>query len=380
MANAVEKLFDSINQNLPPGEVPEWPLDDTDTFPLDTEDEPVESNEDGIFSLDEEMQASDTLDKIAGRRVSGEPGPDESEVIEGGIRSKGFEALAFYKSIRLQPFSPFQGRWGIFYLKHGLLYVESEISKTYPGYGDTRSLALNFLRQHERFHYQADVQTLLFEATLGRHLYLPVRFALQGRASHFVEEALANRQVWDWSKRPSIGVEEFAFDFMSLQPNAYARFTEPRLQLASEWAGVIVDQKPPGSRFRDDLSHWVEAIPKNLLRSSLCPEYVVYPKSLGQWISPTLVTPPVREVIDNADVLKDLSGRYFDYQTCWEQTKQKLVEDRHQRGLNFKPWPKGGKGVYSVKVDYKFRAHLFHRGSGSWLAQEFGPHTKLGHG
>ena len=381
MANATEKLFDSVLSRLDTFADLNWP-DDLKIDPLDVDpmDEPIDSSDDGIFTIDEEQTAGDVMERMAGRRVSGELDPDEVEAIEGGIRSRGFETVAFYKSRRYLSARPFPGRCGIFYLKQGLIHVESQIIKSYPGYGDPKKLAINFLREHERFHYRADLQTLMFEATLGKHLYLPLRKALRGRRSYFVEEALANRQVWDWAKKGVIGLEEFANDFMSLQPNAYARFHEPRIDLAAEWAGTVVELKPPGTAFRSDLAHWVEATPSSLLRASLCPEYVIYPHKLSSWVSPALVLPPVNVVQDGEDVVKLLQGRLTHLQSKWKQTKTKLLENRLLHGLNFKPWPKDGPDRYSVRVDDNFRAHLKHLGAGQWLAYVLGPHKKLGHG
>ncbi len=381
MANAAERLFDLVLGNLKDFDDLNWPDDQTrDALDVDPIDEPMDSSDDGIFTFDEEQIPENVMERMAGRRVFGELDSDEAEAIEGGVRSRGFEVLAFYKSRRIVSHRPFPGRWGIFYLKQGLDYVGSQIIQSYPGYGDPKNLAVNFLRAHERFHYRADLQTLMFEATVGKHLYLPLRNALRGRRSHFVEEALANRQVWDWAKRGAIGLEEFAIDFMSLQPNAYSRFLEPRLDLAAEWAGTVVDLKPPGTSFRQDLAHWVEATPSGLLRASLCPEYVIYPRKLSTWISPALVLPPVHVVQDGDDVVKLLQGRLAHLQAKWKQTKTKMLENRLLHGLNFKPWPKDGPERYSVRVDDNFRAHLQHLGGGKWLAYMLGPHKKLGHG
>ena len=381
MANAVESLFDSVLNNLGTVEDVNWPDDLTkDTLDVDQINEPIDSSDDGIFTIDEEQNVDEVKERMVGRRVSDELDRDEFEAIEGGIRSHGFETLAFYKSRRYLSVRPFPGRWGIFYLKQGLVYVESQIIQTYPGYGDPKKLAINFLREHERFHYRADLQTLMFEATLGKHLYLPLHKALRGRRSHFVEEALANRQVLDWARKRSVGLEEFAHDFMSLQPNAYSRFHEPRLDLAAEWAGTVVDLKLPGTAFRSDLAHWIEATPLGLLRASLCPEYVIYPHKLSSWVSPALVLPPVHVVNDGDDVVKLLQGRLTHLQSKWKKTKTKLLENRLLHGLNFKPWPKDGPDKYSIRIDDNFRAHLKHLGAGQWIAYVLGPHKKLGHG
>lgn len=376
MANAVEKLFDSVLSKLEPGEAFDWPKDNDTDGENDPIDKPCDSVNDGLFPPEEKTLADMVRDRIFGVEL----GEADQEAIEGGIRRRGFDALAFYKSRRMVSDRPFPGRWGIFYLRQGLSYIESQITREYPGRRNPRKLALDFLREHERFHYRADLQTLLFEATLGRSLYMPLRRALRGRRSHFVEEALANRQVWDWSKKASVGIEEFAFEFMKLQPNAYARFDEPRLQLAAEWAGTVVNQRPPGVTLRPDLAHWVEASPVTLLRHSLCPEYVIYPASLSRWLDPALVLPPVKNVKDSEEVTKALEGRFAHIRAQWVATKNKLQQNRLLRGLNFKPWPKDGRDRYSVRVDDNFRAHLRHLGKGHWLAYAIGPHSKLGHG
>jgi hypothetical protein len=395
MKNEIEKLFEAVLANLKPAQELEWPNTPSDSLGEKEIDEPpgyhgastspvdypVDSPDDDVSTISEEQKFWRILDRMQdGRHAPRQLDDQEAEAIEGSIRARGFETLAFYKSRRLLDSRPFPGKWGIFYLGQGLIYVESHIAQDYPGYGDPRSLALDFLRMHERFHYRADIQTLLFEATLGRHLYLPLHYALRGIRSHFVEEALANRQVWDWARKRAIGLEEFAYDFMMLQPNAYARFDEPRLGLAAEWAGTVIDQKPPGSSARADLAHWIEVTPPGLLRPSLCPEYLVTPRDFSRWVSPALVLPPVTDVQDGDEVAKLLQGQLRHLRNRWERTKAKLMQNRLLHGLNFKPWPKDGPERYSVRVSDNVRAHLHYLGSGQWSAYALGPHKKLGHG
>jgi hypothetical protein len=382
MSNIIDKLFESVGQ-LPFSNYPDWvdaldlPFDENDDDPWERE---ISSSDDGVFTLDEIELANDTMDRITGSRNTGLTSSEEREIFGGGVRHRGMEVLAFYKSKRFIHRNPYRGKWGIFYLRPGLSFLEHEIEKTYPGFGNTRLLALEFLRMHERFHFLADVQTILFESTLKQQLYEPIRKAFRGRQSFFVEEALANRHAWDWAKKPSVGLEEFAYDFMSLQPNAYARFSENRISLASEWAGIVVDQGHPLHARREDLSHWVEAFPKSFLRSSLCPEYVVYPSNLSRWISPAYILPPVREIKDDDKITKLLSGRFIQLKDSWESTKSKLLSDSLLSGLDFKPWKKDGRDCCSVRINKNFRAHLRHIGNGSWLAYVLGSHKELGHG
>ncbi|MBN8504331.1 MAG: hypothetical protein J0L58_07630 [Burkholderiales bacterium] len=377
MANSAEKLFQTVLSRLPP------PVSEPDGYLTEEDEQSIGSVQpdegDHIFSVDEDEAAADFIDAEARSRDSRILDASDMEAFEGGIRHRGFEALAFYKSRRIVNQDPFPGQWGIFYLKQGLIYVESLIARFYPGYGRPRKLALNFLREHERFHFRADLQTLMFEATLGRHLWSPTRRLLRGQCSDFVEEALANRQVWDWSKKAGVRIEEFASEFMLLQPGAYARFEEPRLSLAAEWAGVVVDQKPLRAVQRPDLAHWIEATPVSLSKPSLCPEFVIYPSKLHTWLPRALVLPPVEKVEDGSAVSKALAGRLSHLSERWAATKAKLIENRLLHGLNLKPWRKHGRDHYSVRVNENFRAHLQHLGGGRWIAYDLGPHTQLGH-
>lgn len=218
MSNVLDKLFDSVGQ-LPTSPIHDWlkglnfPFDKDDDDPWEKD---VQSSDDGIFIIDEIELADDTMDRISGRRNSGLTSEEDRQIFGGGIRHRGMEVLAFYKSKRFINGYPYPAKWGIFYLRPGLLFLGDEIEKAYPGFDNSRMLALEFLRMHERFHFYADIQTILFESTLKRQLYEPIRKAFRGRQSFFVEEALANRYVWDWAKKPSVGIEEFSHEFMTL--------------------------------------------------------------------------------------------------------------------------------------------------------------------
>ena len=179
-----------------------------------------------------------------------------------------------------------------------------------------------------------------------------------------------------------MGIKEFDYDFMKFQPDAYARFDEPRLNLAAEWATNVVDLVKLPAVPRHDLAHWVEATPSDLLRPALCPEYIVNPSNVQTWLPPALVTPPVSCIVDSDEVLEQLSKEYQNFKERWASTKEKLIENRLLRRLNCKPWPRDTtvKEAYSVKVDDSFRAHLKHEGGGVWTAYIIGTHKELEHG
>ena len=163
MANSVEKLFEQVlsriaNEGLDAAF--DWPdaeeKDDDDIVGL-----PIQPEGGSITPMSAEARRDETVDKLPD--VDPVPGISEKdrELIAGGIRARGFEALAFYKSIRFIDMKPFPGLWGAFYLRDALDYLAKEISIAYPGYRDPRQLAREFAQVHELFHYRCDLQTLM---------------------------------------------------------------------------------------------------------------------------------------------------------------------------------------------------------------------------
>lgn len=167
-------------------------------FPDDvTFDETFDDQDDIVQTFDAATDVRRVLEHISGRKDFQDLDPEEGEAAEAGIRSRGIEVLAFYKSRHHINKRPYRGKWGIFYLRQGLQFVARQIAKEHPRYGNPRVLSYEFLRAHEWFHFRADLQTLMFEATTKRHLHAPVRQLFLGKRGQFDEEALAIRQASD---------------------------------------------------------------------------------------------------------------------------------------------------------------------------------------
>ena len=382
MANTLERLFDEILPNLQHDitaedlPVPDYPEhDEGESF--------QDSDNDYVLPLNDVNVADDVISKISSSNTDTYPSLSDGDrkLLAGGFRHYGFEAIAFYKSRRYVHQKPYPGKWGIFYIKHGISYVKDFIAAKYPGYGDPKKLAIEFLRQHERFHYQFDVQTLSSEAITGRHLYEPLKRGFAKHKIYLVEEALANQQAWCWAKQQHIGIKEFAEDFMSVQPGAYARFDEPFSELSAELAANLHDRRYSIHDRRYDIAPWIGLLPKTLLRSSLCPEWVVNPANLGAWISPAVRMPDIEHIVDSIKVTKVLDGRLINYKQKWCNVKKtltttpELLFDSHR----FKLWDSNA-GIWSVQVDGNYRAHLLNQGSGNWLTEALDNHKAMGHG
>jgi hypothetical protein len=302
---------------------------------------------------------------------------DDRKLLDGAIREVGIDALAFYKSRRHVDAPPYPGVWGIFYLEHGVTRVAEMIEATYPGQGSSRDKALKFLREHERFHFKFDFYALSVEAKIGRALYGPLKHNFHRHRIDQVEEALANHYAWRWAKQKSVGLGDFAYDFMKLQPGAYARFDERKIELAWELAANLLDGNLSPTARREDEALWVGVVPKELSR---CPEYFVLPAALTDWIDPTWKLPEIRNIIEASEV-----ERLLKYDATlkdrWEKTKSKLIENTGLPGLDFKRWPKAANH-WSVRINDNFRAHLcpIPPPPGTWKVDDIGSHKAMGHG
>lgn len=384
MSSILERYFEEALSHIPKQPVlseqdlprPEYP--EHDGF------EPIRSaieNNDEITSVENRWESEVLIRRIAGSEIPFPLSSEYRKLLDGGIRECGFDVYAFYKSRRYLTARPYPGKWGVFYLEHGVSRIKELIETTYPGYGPSLRLAYEFLRQHERFHFKFDLYALSVEATMGRALYDPLKRAFRNHSIYLVEEALANRAAWEWAKQGRVSMAEFAYDFMKLQPGAYARFDERKLALAGELAANLIDLNLSSTARRYDQALWVGNVPDELLRRSLCPEYFVRPSSLTAWINPAWKLPDVRQITESKSFSSLLASKYTSLKERWNDTKRKLITNPALPGLDFKRWDKS-TGNWSVRINDNFRAHLrpVPKSNGTWEAEEFGTHKAMGHG
>lgn len=383
MANILDRYFEEASSRIPAQSVladqdlprPEYP--EHDGF----DPAKIISDNDDLIPVEGRWEF-----EVASRRFGRKPIPlpissEERTLLDGGIREVGFDVYAFYKSRRYINARPYPGKWGIFYLEHGVDRVQELIEATYPGFGPSLKLAYEFLRRHELFHFKFDLYALSVEAKLGRALYDPLKRAFHRHRIYQVEEALANRDAWDWAKQGRIGLGEFAYDFMKLQPGAYTRFDERKLDLAGELAANLIDLNISSMARREDQALWVGNVPNELLRRSLCPEYFVVISSLTAWINPAWKMPQIQNITEAKSFSSLLESKYASLKRRWDDTKRKLIANSALPGLNFKPWDRS-TGYWSVRINDNFRAHLrpIQNSNGTWEAKDFGPHKAMGHG
>ncbi len=385
MANILDRFFDEALRHIPSESSLSNQILPRPGNPEHAESDFYEIKEDAndvLIPINDRLVQRKVLWRLSDSQETPFPLDEKKRaLLDGGVREAGFDVYAFYKSRRQIHNSPYPGKWGIFYLEHGVARIQELIEATYPGYGSSFKLAYEFLRRHERFHFKFDIYALMMESAQGRSLYEPLKKAFRHHRISSVEEALANLDAWEWAKQDHIGLEEFAYDFMKLQPGAYARFDEKRHNLTGELASNLLDLDMSRSSRRDDQGLWVGIVPNELLRPSLCPEYFVRPVTLSSWISPAWKLPKIVKVTETESVTKLLTFKYSSMRDRWEDTKKKLIQNPALPGLDFKPWDKANK-LWSVRVNENFRAHLrpLQNSIGVWEADKFGPHMAMGHG
>ena len=373
----LDRNFHAIDQfpSRPDGPLPEGERDEMDDERWDG------IPEDAVHPLTGSSELNDQGEQYSkrGSRLDQPLSSDEQSRVDRAIREVGFEAVAFYKSRRFSNRKPFPGKWGIFYLRTGVEYLASRMTQDY-GIRDALPHAYELLRRHERYHFKADMYTMMLELVQRQQLYVPVRRAFRGCSSQFVEEALANRDVWNFVRDKGRPLKDFARDWMTVQPGAYRRFDEPKDELTAEWAANTLDGNYFRRAKRDDVSAWTVSVPTFFERPNVCPEWIIDYAITARLFPAVLRMPAVTRVDESAAVRKLLDKKYRHLDETWNDQKAKLYENPSTHGLDFYPWVK--PDLWSVRVTKGFRAHLRLRigTPGYWIAEEFGSHKDLGHG
>jgi len=372
----LDRNFHAIDQfpSRPDGPLPEGDRDELD------DERWNDIPEDSLKPLDGSSELDDQDELTSRHSLPLAPlRPDEQSRIDRAIREVGFEAIAFYKSKRFITRKPFPGVWGIFYLRAGVEYLATRMAQDYR-ISNPLPLAYELLRRHERYHFKADMYTMMLELVQRQQLYVPVRRAFRGRSTQFVEEALANRDVWTFVRDKEKPLKDFARDWMTVQPGAYQRFDEWKDNLTAEWAANTLDGNYSRNARRDDVGAWTVSVPSVFIRPSVCPEWTIDHAISSSLFPAVLRMPTVIRVDESEAVKKLLAKKYRHLEGTWDDQKSKLYRNPGTHGLDFYPWEK--PDLWSVRVTKGFRAHLRSQTGtpGHWLTEEFGPHDELGHG
>ncbi len=374
----LEKIFQSSLPSIPTFNPDDWNDEGRPDYP---DDENIDDLWDGGEAID--MPRSFDSSPLS-----------ENEIAATGsiVRSFGIDVLAFYKSYRNLNSYPFQGRWGIFYNEGGINYLAHLIQCLHP-HLDTKlsaKMAIDFLHAHEIVHGYVDIEVLSKEFVAKKSIYMPQKYLYRRCKSSEVEEALANLNAYKKARSMDISlprkgryayqfnapnISEFFYDFMKLQPGAYTRFDEQEYQLKSEVAAGYYEGKRFFGARCDHLSPWVGLVPS--IYETKFPQHLVTGIKYSALISPSRFIPRVKVVNETKKFMHTISSGHQKY---WEAAKNKLISESTLPGLDFKLFY--APDIWSIRVNLNFRAHLtpIDLAGGVWEANEYGAHTKMGHG
>lgn len=303
----------------------------------------------------------------------------------------GSDALGHYLSFHVRG-----AQWGATVKASGVAWLATRFFHTLPTDDLTRArLAFHAILQHELFHFATDVAVSQAELGQQQAWWRPALEARRARGEAYShrEECLAN--VWMLrafrTALPAykvLGKQAALKAFVANQPAGYRDALNFRTQCwNAELRGLMAEYASNAGRRADNPLLWGEY-------DWAC-QFPVRPRidwrncaihykddSVRFGIPPGWLTFLSRlRVIDESDKFrKQLAKLGRSRQQRWETAKQRAI-DTLTAGHDFKPWPKGGPDVWSLRVDRAFRAHLQRdRANDRWIALGIGDHDAMGHG
>lgn len=316
----------------------------------------------------------------------------------------GVDAVAWYVSFHASP-----DRWGIYVPLSSLPIVDELHFAHLPVPRAERwRLIWDALLAHEAVHFAVDCACAWFEllhhAPLRRAMHDRMQAfgrgveALRPYSSYFeAEEALANgHMLRTLVPRARKQAAEAIRRFVQAQPPGYrdgvtaesdrgfaATAAEVLRGYLSVWSTMW--NLDPGNPALD----LTRLLPLDPAAVAQCPVWIVddldaagLPPGAVRFF--TCVS-PIKETQAFRKEAKRLG-----LEKAWDRTKNKLAT-RIPNSVDFKKWPKGDEGMWSVRVNRDIRAHLRqpsrHSSAGSpdpgqapWLACKIGHHKAMGHG
>jgi hypothetical protein len=301
---------------------------------------------------------------------------------------RGVDAFAWYLSFHQRAY-----QWGIYAPVTGVAaYAVQALSEAGITWQEKINVALRAILAHERFHFAADVGTAQVELAIQRALYLPSRQNVASwPALRLIEEQLATaaqlkavRYATDRAARCSF---QAIRDHSRLMPEGY-RDGHRLVARRHDFEGRMLDHAQatwqaatgalPASGL--ELHHLYPAFrPYELAR---CPTHVLMDQSrYGLGALPLFLICSVEVSEESTGFLKSMDRLPRYASKKWDKARRLLSQSTSVPGLDFKPWPPGGKDCFSVRVDKTLRAHLrFDPKASRWLADAIGFHGEMGHG
>jgi hypothetical protein len=314
----------------------------------------------------------------------------KGEEIKAAVMAHGMDALGSYLSFHYTG-----SQWGIYIPKSRLLIFTAQTfgGLKCDGY-KMMDLALRSILRHELGHFYVDYFTSQIELISGKPCYLPSRELKDPELGYFpLEEKIANAWMLRGLRYPEkrlriAGAWKCLKDFTFWQPEGYrdgikiignSKFIDSVEELSFEYCKKIDSEfliTPTGVDFYklfpfDFRGAW-----------EYCPIHIL--DDMAKYGLPDFevsLFPRVLRVLESKGFSKKLKKLSSQIQDNWEKAKEQLRISTKFRGLDFKPFPKAGKHIYSIRLGSNFRVHLKFDSTGHiWSASDIGSHKAMGHG
>jgi len=299
------------------------------------------------------------------------------------IIDRGIDALGWYVSFHLRG-----AQFGIYIKVSGLAWLANHLLSFKPDSIDpvhAAQSALDSIVLHEWAHFLVDRMVLQMENAYGVPIWAEQydkNFPLRDREEGIANAYMLRRSLLGRSRNVP-PLRAAMLNFVKQQPKAYrdalsfwkigSACTMEVVNLAYALREEITDKGvAEWERLGgfDEFPNWKD-VPVILVDDCLRQRLHLAPAFIH-----------AIERIDESKAFETALGKLgTQAATRWDKTKGKLAASTFGNGLDFKPWPKGGKGMFSVRVNSELRAHLrFVSHQLPWIAEMIGHHGPMGHG
>ena len=394
----VRRAIESINgcfRDFPPEErregqetaVPIWrEIQDGQTVSYapdgdsDDQDLPEYHEAEPVFEFPPEEELENSIHKISQDK--------DSEILATRLLDNGIDGYGWYVSFHNRGI-----QWGIYIPTSGIISLGRHLGKCLNCDAQIlMHLSFRIIHQHELFHFATDYMAAQWELLYGRACYVPARSLKDARFGHNLrEEQCANAYVLRMMSRSRKryrpkGTKACILKLMAQQPPGYrcAQDIERKDRFMSAIERLSLDyiDKAGITPFKHslvDVAGFYGLTP--VIPWTFCPIHIIHDeKRHGLSRLGIELFPYVREIRESECFRKQLEELPEAIRRTWVNKQRILASTTSATGLDFKPWPKAGQKVYSIRVNDNYRAHLrYEPQDRTWEALQIGNHKVMGH-
>lgn len=342
--------------------------------------------------VDEPLVGFEIAPQMTDARVRDVFGDDRIGELSRLQEIRGVDALGWYLT-----FHQMSQQYGIYIRFEAIVWMALECLRDVAVPLSRRiELAFHAVLRHELFHFETDRMIANWELATGVEVYWSSRKYRNAAGYIELEEELANAYMLRGFKYPTRLLGNASGAYVALrklcerQPDGYKdgpRYLRPAAgdlylrecsQLADDYHQASAAPWHVPDEF-DTLKLYNDV---TLIDWTRCPiilqDQFNLQEVLGVNVSYFQCVKNLHETDSFKRALEKLDSRH---QKLWLAKKQQLAHTTASNGLDFKPWAKGGRDVYSIRLDRNYRAHLrYDRADKVWFAEAVGNHKQMGHG